>query len=95
MGLPCSHELEELQDSDTALRYLGKEHFHPRWWLDKEVSTAAYRAYFMKYPQEHIPELPTIPEQQNRSFDGAKVLHDLSALPLVERTLAQESISWC
>ena len=39
MGLPCSHELEELQDSDTALRYLGKEHFHPRWWLDKEVST--------------------------------------------------------
>jgi Zinc knuckle len=92
MGMPCSHELEELQTSNAALRHLGKQHFHPRWWLDKEVSTNNYRVYFTLYPQEHIPELPTTPEPQDAQFNGARVLHDLATLPLVERVLVQESI---
>src|SRR5437588_12974388 len=46
----------------------------------------------MKYLPERIPELPTIPEAQNAPFNGAKILHDLANLPLVERTLVQESI---
>ncbi len=45
MGIPCSHELEELQTGNAATCHLEKKHFHPRWWLDKEVSTTAYRTY--------------------------------------------------
>ncbi len=46
-----------------------------------------------QYPQEHVPQLPALPEQQNTQFDGAKVLQDLANLPLVERVLVQESIA--
>src|SRR5204862_1401979 len=47
MGIPCSHELENLQT-------LGKHHFHPHWWLDNEVYESDYSTYFAAYPGKEL-----------------------------------------
>ena len=65
MGISCSHELEELQTGNAATCHLEKQHFHPHWWLDKEVSTTAYHTYLTQYLQEYVPQLSALPEQQN------------------------------
>jgi hypothetical protein len=88
MEMPCSHEIEDIYWR-LVVPHLNKTLFHPRWWLDTEVSPRAYSTYFVSYPGLHVDAPPT---EDETPFDGAGVLQQLGSLRQDQRQAAEHAI---